>query len=332
MSDFGFLSPARLAILILPIALTLGYLVLQARRRRYAVRFTTVEMLDEVAPDRPGWRRHLTALGLIMATVVATMAFARPVIAGESVESTRLVVLAIDTSISMEADDVSPSRIDAARESAGAFLDSVPEGVAVGVVGFDGVARNLISPTTRIDSVRRVIEGSIDHSGLGEGTAIGEAVFLGIEAIEASGEETGNETGDERAPDGQAVGTIVVLSDGETTMGRSNDEAAEAARSAGIAVHTIAFGTDAGTIQDPFEGEVPVPVNEEALAKLARQTDGKAMTAASVEQLSQVYEDLGESVTVEKEQVEIGDWFAGAALGILCLAGLGSLVWFGRLP
>jgi len=328
MSDFGFLSPHRLAILILPVALTVGYLVLQARRRRYAMRFTTVEMLDQVAPDRPGWRRHLPALGLIVAAVVATMAFARPVIAGETRESTQLVVLAIDTSISMEAEDVSPSRVDAAREAAGAFLDAVPEGVAVGVVGFDGVARNLISPTTRIDAVRRVIEGSINHSGLGEGTAIGEAVFLGIEAIEASG----SETDDEPATSDEAVGTIVVLSDGETTMGRSNDEAATAARSAGIPVHTIAFGTDAGTIMDPFEGEVPVPVNEEALAELARQTDGKALSAASVEQLSQVYEDLGRSVTVEKEQVEIGDWFAGAALALLSLAGVGSLVWFGRLP
>ena len=328
MSDFGFLSPHRLAILILPVALTVGYLVLQARRRRYAMRFTTVEMLDQVAPDRPGWRRHLPALGLIVAAVVATMAFARPVIAGETRESTQLVVLAIDTSISMEAEDVSPSRVDAAREAAGAFLDAVPEGVAVGVVGFDGVARNLISPTTRIDAVRRVIEGSINHSGLGEGTAIGEAVFLGIEAIEASG----SDTDDEPATSEEAVGTIVVLSDGETTMGRTNDEAATAARSAGIPVHTIAFGTDAGTIMDPFEGEVPVPVNEEALAELARQTDGKALTAASVEQLSQVYEDLGRSVTVEKEQVEIGDWFAGAALALLSLAGLGSLVWFGRLP
>lgn len=328
MSDFGFLSPGRLAILILPVALAVGYLVLQARRRRYAVRFTTVEMLDQVAPDRPGWRRHLPAVGLIIAAVVATMAFARPVVAGETRESTRLVVLAIDTSISMEADDVSPSRVDAAREAAGAFLDSVPEGVAIGVVGFDGVARNLISPTTTIEAVRRVIDGAINHSGLGEGTAIGEAVFLGIEAIEASGEETseGSVASDE------AVGTIVVLSDGETTMGRSNDEAATAARSAGIPVHTIAFGTDAGTIMDPFEGEVPVPVNEEALAELARQTDGKALSAASVEQLSQVYEDLGRSVTVDKEQVEIGDWFAGAALGILLLAGVGSLVWFGRLP
>jgi Ca-activated chloride channel family protein len=332
MSEFEFLSPGRLLILALPVALVVGYLVLQARRRRYALRFTTVELLDEVAPDRPGWRRHLTALGLIMAAIVATIAFARPVIAGEALESSKLVVLAIDTSISMEAEDVSPSRIDAAREAATAFLDAVPEGVAVGVVGFDGTARHLISPTTRIDAVRRVIEDSIDHASLGEGTAIGEAVFAGIEAIESSAEAGAEMGGDEGSSSGEAVGTIVVLSDGETTMGRSNDEAATAARSAGIPVHTIAFGTDAGTIQDPFAGEVPVPVNEQALAELARQTDGKAMTAVSLEQLSQVYEDLGRSVTVEREQVEITDWFAGAALGLLCLAGVGSLAWFGRLP
>ena len=328
MSEFEFLSPARLVILALPVALLVGYLVLQARRRRYALRFTTVELLDQVAPDRPGWRRHIAALGLIMAAVVATIAFARPVIAGETLESTQLVMLAIDTSISMEAQDVSPSRIDAAREAAGVFLDAVPEGVAVGVVGFDGTARHLISPTTRIDSVRRVIEGAIDHDSLGEGTAIGEAVFLAIEAIESSAQPAGE---DAPASD-QAAGTIVLLSDGETTTGRSNDEAASAARAAGIPVHTIAFGTDAGVIHDPFEGEIPVPVNERALAELAGQTGGKAMTAVSVEQLSQVYEDLGRSVTVEREQVEIGDWFAGAALGLLCLAGLGSLLWFGRLP
>jgi Ca-activated chloride channel family protein len=329
MTSFEFLNPGRLLILALPVALVIGYLVLQARRRRYALRFTTVEMLDEVAPDRPGWRRHLTALGLIMAAVVATVAFARPVIAGGTLESTKIVVLAIDTSISMEAEDVSPSRIDAAREAATAFLDAVPEGVAVGVVGFDGTARHLVSPTTRIDAVRRVIEGAIDHGSLGEGTAIGEAVFLGIEAIESSVEAAGEEVAPES---GEAAGTVVVLSDGETTMGRSNDEAATAARSAGIPVHTIAFGTDAGTIQDPFNGEIPVPVNEQALAELARQTEGKAMTAVSVEELSQVYEDLGRSVTVEREQVEIGDWFAGAALGLLTLAGVGSLLWFGRLP
>jgi Ca-activated chloride channel family protein len=328
MSDFGFLAPGRLVLLALPLALALGYLVLQARRRRYAVRFTTIDMLDQVAPDRPGWRRHLTALGLVLAVVVATLAFARPVVAGETYESIQVVVLAIDTSLSMEADDVTPSRIDAVRDAAGVFLDTVPEGVAVGVVGFDGVARQLITPTSNLEAVRRVVDSAIDHSELGEGTAIGEAVFSGIDAIQSSAEQI-----EETTPEsGDSVGTIVVLSDGETTMGRSNDEAATAARRAGIPVHTVAFGTDAGTIVDPYGEVVPVPVNEAALEELARQTDGKALTAATSEQLSQVYEDLGRSVQVETVPVEVAEWFIGAALAVLCLAGVGSLLWFGRLP
>jgi Ca-activated chloride channel family protein len=328
IGDFGFLAPGRLVLLLLPVALAIAYLVVQARRRRYALRFTTIDLLDQVAPDRPGWRRHLTALGLLVAVVVATVAFARPVVAGETQESIQLVVLAIDTSISMEADDVTPSRVDAARESAGAFLDTVPEGVAVGLVGFDGGARLLIAPTTNLEAVRRVVDSAIDRNGLGEGTAIGEAVFLGIDAIESSAaqvDDAGEETG-------EAPGTIVVLSDGDTTMGRTNDEAASAARGAGIPVHTIAFGTDSGTIADPYGEVIPVPVNAKALEDLARQTDGRPLTAATAEQLSEVYADLGRSVQVETEPVEVGDWFVGAALAILALAGVGSLAWFGRLP
>jgi Ca-activated chloride channel family protein len=326
--DFAFLAPGRLALLLVPVALALGYLIVQARRRRYALRFTTIEMLDRVAPDRPGWRRHITALGLLVAVIVATLAFARPVIAGESHESTKLVVLAIDTSISMEAGDVPPTRVDAAREAAGVFLESVPEGVAVGVVGFDGIARQLIAPTTRLDAVRRVIDGSIDRNALGEGTAIGEAVFAGIDAIESTWAYL-----DEELPEGDdAPGTIVLLSDGDTTMGRPDDEAAAAARATGIPVHTIAFGTDSGFITDPLVGRTPVPVNEAALEKLASSTGGQALTAETADQLTDVYEELGQSVTVEREQVEVGDWFAGAAIAILGLAGLGSLAWFGRLP
>lgn len=328
IEDFGFLAPARLALLVLPVALLLTYLVVAARRRRYALRFTTIELLDKVAPDRSGWRRHVTAIGLVLAVVVATMAFAKPVIAGEVKETSQLVVLAIDTSISMLAEDVPPTRVDAAREAAKVFLDSVPEGVSVGVVGFDGNARQLIAPTTRLDAVRRIIDGAITSNGLGEGTAIGEAVFLGIDSIESA-----IASGGEEAPvSEEAPGTIVLLSDGDNTMGRSNDEAASAARASGIPVHTIAFGTDGGRINTPLTGDVPVPVNEAALKQLAHQTEGQALTAATADQLSDVYEDLGQSVTVEREQVEITDWFAGAALALLALAGVGSLVWFGRLP
>jgi Ca-activated chloride channel family protein len=273
-------------------------------------------MLDEVAPDRPGWRRHLPAVGLIFAVIVATLAFARPVIAGEGVETSKLVVLAIDTSISMEATDVPPSRIDAARAAAGVFLDSVPDGVAVGVVGFDGFARQLIAPTDNLEAVRRIIDASIDQQSLGEGTAIGEAVFLGIGAIESASAAGENSTG---------------LTE-DTTTGRSNDEAASAARGAGIPVHTVAIGTGSGVISDGLLGTVPVPVDEAALEQLAHQTDGQALTAATADQLSDVYASLGQSVTVEREQIEIGDWFAGAAVALLGLAGLGSLLWFGRLP
>lgn len=325
MSEFGFLSPTRLLLLILPMALGIGYLVTQARRRRYALRFTTLDLLDEVAPDRPGWRRHVTAVGLLIAVVVATLAFARPVVAAETTEAQQLVILAIDMSLSMEAADVVPSRVDAAREAAGAFLETVPDGVAVGVVGFDNRARLLISPTTRLDAVQRTIER--DH-GLGEGTAIGEAVFLALDAIEDAAVRVENEEESVAKP----VGTIVLLSDGDTTSGRPNDESASEARARNIPVHTIAFGTDDGFIDDPISGRIAVPVNRQALEQLAFQTEGRSLTAVTAEQLSQVYEDLGRSVQVEIVRTEVTDWFAGGALVLLSLAGVASLAWFGRLP
>ena len=327
MNDLAFLAPARLFLLVVPAALVIAYVVLASRRRRYAIRFTTVEMLDKVAPDRPGWRRHVSAIALALSVTIITLAFAKPVVAGEVEEATKQVVLAIDTSISMEARDVSPSRVDAAREAAIAFLDSVPEGVSVGVVAFDGNARELIAPTSRLEAVRSVIDSSIEAGSLGEGTAIGEAVYLGLRALQSAQPDQPED--DEASP----IGTIVLMSDGDTTMGRSNDEAASASRASGIPVHTIAFGTDAGTIEDPLGmGTIPVPVNEAALEQLAHQTGGRALTAQTADQLSDVYEDLGRSVTVEREQVEVADLFAGAAMAILALAGVGSLRWSGRLP
>jgi Ca-activated chloride channel family protein len=170
-----------------------------------------------------------------------------------------------------------------------------------------------------------VIDGSINQGGLGEGTAIGEAVFAGIESIETAAADT-------EASSDESLGTIVLLSDGDTTVGRTNEEAASAALAAGIPVHTIAFGTDAGTVQDPLGMTVPVPVNEQALEELANRTGGSSLTAASLGELSHVYEELGKAVTVEKEPVEVGDLFTGAAMAMLALAGLGSLAWFGRLP
>jgi len=323
MTALSFIAPARLVLLVLPLALAAGYVLLQSRRRRYALRFTSVDLLDEVAPDRPGWRRHLPALVLVIGTVVGALAVARPTIAADSTETQRVVVLAIDTSLSMEATDVSPSRIEAAKDAAARFLDTVPDGVAVGVVGFDGQARQLIAPTDRLDAVRRVIDGA----DLGEGTAIGEAVFVALAAIDTSAADAAA-AGEELPP-----GAIVLLSDGETTQGRSNEEAADEARAQGVEVNTIAFGTDSGSIEDPVTGQqLGVPVNREALAELARTTGGDVLQAQTAEELRTVYEELGEQVTVEVPQREVTDWFALVALLLVALAGAGSLMWAGRLP
>jgi len=325
MNDFTFLAPVRLLLLGIPAVLALGYCLAAHRRRRYALRFTTLELLDEVAPDRPGWRRHVPAIGMLIGALAAALAVARPSVAVAQEEPQRIVVLAIDTSLSMEATDVAPSRVTAAKAAAGDFLDSVPEGVAVGVVAFDGSARQLIAPTTRLDAVRR----TIDKTSLGLGTAIGEAVFVALDSIDSA---TRQIESDDDAGEGAPVGTIVLLSDGETTEGRPNDEAAAEARRRGIAVNTIAFGTAGGTIEDETGQPVAVPVNKAALAELARSTDGRALTAETASELSQVYEELGRSVEVDVTRREVTDWFAGVALALLFLTGVASLAWFGRLP
>lgn len=323
MTAISFLSASRLWLLVVPVVLAVAYVVVQRRRRGYVVRFTNLDLLDEVAPQRPAWRRHLPALAVLTGVLAGVVAFARPAVADEVARDDTVVVLAMDVSLSMEATDVSPTRIDAAKEAARSFLDTVPDGVKVGVVAFDESARQVLAPTDRREAVERTIE----RLELGEGTAIGEAVFTSLQTIEDTFDAVTSGTGDGRAP-----ATIVLLSDGETTAGRPDDEAAAAARSAGIAVSTIAFGTDAGTVTGPDGEEIPVPVNRQALAELAATTSGRSLQAESLEELREVYEDLGSSVRTEPVTREITEWFVLAAVVLVSLAAVGSMRWFGRLP
>ena len=145
--DLTFLAPERFALLLVPLLLASLYLVRQRRRQAYVVRFTDPDLIDSVAPRRPGLRRHLVAAVYLLATALIVIAAARPAMATE-VANEPTVVLAFDTSISMEATDVTPSRIVAAREAAHRFIEVVPAGVRVGLVAFDQTARVIIPPTT----------------------------------------------------------------------------------------------------------------------------------------------------------------------------------------
>lgn len=316
----GFLHAGRLWWLVGVAALVAVYVVVQVTRRStYAVRFTNLALLDVVAPKRPGWRRHVTAAAFALGAALLVVALAEPTWEVEVPRERATVVLAIDTSLSMEATDILPSRLDAAKDAAGAFLDTVPETINIGLVSFAGTATVVVSPTTDHRLVRRAIDDLV----LGEGTGIGEAIFASLAAI-----DTVPEADD---PDEPVPATIVVLSDGETTMGRPNEAGVEAARDAGVSVSTIAFGTDDGLIF--IEGEaVPVPPDLAAMEAIAEATGGVTFEAESEQELAAAYADLGSSVGFETEERPVTEWFIGAALVGLLGAAVMSLFWFSRLP
>ncbi len=313
-----FLSPARLLLLLLVAGLAAGYLWAQRRRSAYAVRFTELELLASVAPRRPGWRRHVPAGLLLLAMVLLTTGFARPQAEVQVPRERATVLVALDTSISMRADDVAPSRNDAARSAAAAFVEQLPERFHVGLVSFAEQASVAVPPTQDHEAVQRSL-GGLQLDG---GTAIGEAVLRSLDALRQVPGEPGQETPPAR---------IVLLSDGANTAGTSLEEAAVAARDAGVPVSTIAYGTQDGTVE--FEGRtLPVPVDTASLEQLAEQTGGTAYTAETGEELSAVYDDIGSQVGTHTERQEVSSWFAGAGLLAAALAATASLLWFARLP
>jgi len=315
-----FLSPQRLWLLLAVAALVAAYVLLQWRRRKYTVRFTNVNLLASVAPKRPGWRRHVAALIYLVAITALVLGFAQPARDERVPRERATIILAIDTSLSMQATDVSPSRLEAAQSAAKRFLEIIPPKINVGLVSFNGSAALKVPPTTDRERVAQ----SIDNLTLGESTATGEAIFASLDAIASvPADDEGT----------QAPARVVLMSDGTWTVGRTNEEATQAAVDADVPVSTIAFGTENGTIRVPEQPyPIPVPVDKDSLEEIAQDTGGKFYAAASERQLTEVYENIGSSVGYETEQREISTWFIAGAL-LLSFAAAGcSLAWFHRLP
>ncbi len=211
-------------------------------------------LLDAVAPKKPGWRRHAAAFAFLIAIGTLVIAFAKPTHDEKVPRERATVIVAIDTSLSMEANDITPTRIDAVKTAATSFVNQLPPKINLGVVAFDGNARLVVAPTTDRSKARTAIK----NLDLNEGTAIGEAIFTSIDAIKQT--VTVDDSG-QKIP-----ARIVLMSDGKTTVGRSNDDAVAAAKKANIPVSTIAFGTDHGEITVPESPQpIAVPVDKEAL-------------------------------------------------------------------
>ena len=321
-----YLAPQWLWLLLAVAALLVLYLILQWRRRStYSVRFTNLELLDSVAPKRPGWRRHLVAATFLLALTMLVVALARPT-RTEAAPLGPTLVLAIDTSLSMQADDVDPNRLVAAQAAAQDLVDGLAENVRLGLVSFNGTATIRVSPTTD----HQAVADAVDELELGESTAIGEAIFASLDAVElAQREEPVPEETDE---DGPPPSQIVVMSDGETTVGRPDAEASQAANEAGVPVSTIAFGTEDAVIELPGAGPTDVGVNQESLQAIAEDTGGDFFAATTGEELVDAFDDIGGTVDSETVTKEIGTWFLGLGIALLVLTSVFSLLWFSRLP
>jgi len=315
-----FQTPLWLLALLVIAALVAFYVVLQLRRKAYAARFTNVALLGSIVPKRPGWRRHLAfgvvALGL--ATLVVSLATPSTEVRVPRERAT--VIMAVDVSLSMKATDIEPDRFRAMQSAAKDFVDVLPGRINLGLVSFAGTATTLVPPTTD----RSQVANAIDHLDLAESTAIGEAIFTSLQAIENF--QSTVESGDTRPPPAR----IVLLSDGTNTVGRPDTQAVDAAKAAGVPVSTIAFGTDYGTLD--LDGEtVPVPVDRVKLKEIADDTGGSYSQAATAAELKQVYADLGSQIGYTTEPKDVSYWFVRAGVLLALVGACLSLLWTNRL-
>jgi Ca-activated chloride channel family protein len=320
----SFLSPARLWLLIVVVVAAAAVIWSERRRRSDLRDFAAPDMFGWLAPRRQGWRYGGALVGLLLALTMVVVASARPARSVDVPVKVATVIVAVDKSTSMGAEDVSPDRITAAKDSAVRFVQDLPRYFRVGVVLFAGTVDVDVAPSTdralALDAIRR--------AKLDDGTAIGEAIFTSLDALT---QDAGLTTrGSARQPKYPRLrySAVVLLSDGSTNSGRPDSAAAAAARTAGVPVSTIAFGTDHGVI----DAQQAVPVDNATLGAIARRTDGEFFRAENRPELTSVFDSLGFRLAYRTEARPVTEWFVGAALVLALLTAVLSLTWFARLP
>ena len=334
----SFISPwYLLGLLIVPLVLAFALWV-DRRRARYAVAFTNLDLLAQVASKQRSWRRWVPLVLFLLALAAASTALARPRASVSVPASRATVVMLVDVSGSMRASDVKPTRLGAAQAAMGAFADRVPKGVKIGLVSFSTGPNLLVIPTTD----RTILHEGIDLLAPEAGTAIGDGLALAVQTVK---ESVG---GAPRSSDGKIPGAIVLLSDGAQTRGTLTPlQGADLAKAAGIRVFTVALGTDHGTLGfGPFGGyglgggfgpggsarRFPVRPDPVTLAAIARDTDGQTFRAKSAAKVQSVYKQLGASIAHKKQTREVSSWFTGLA-ALLVLTSLAAARMTGeRLP
>jgi Ca-activated chloride channel homolog len=334
------------ALAALPLLVAL-YFWLLSRRRKTTVRLASVSVAKMALGKGPGWRRHVPALLLLLALTVLVLASARPTAVITLPLAERTIMLAMDVSGSMRAEDVKPNRLVASQEAAKSFVNNLPREVKVGVVAFAGTAAVVQAPTTSRDDVI----AAIDRFQLQRGTATGSGIILSlatlfpdhhIEIQHVTGQRNFPGTPIGKKDDGKAPFTpvppgsynsaaVIMLTDGQRTTGPDPLDAAKMAAERGIRVYTVGIGTTTGEVIG-FEGwSMRVRLDEETLKNISVLTQGEYFYAGTAEDLKKVYESLSARMVVERKETEISALFAAAGALLAVLAAGLSVWWFGRV-
>ncbi len=342
-----FIWPTALLLLVVVAVLAVLYVLAQRRRNRYALRYANLSLVREAIGKGPGWRRHVPPVLFILALAFMTIAVARPqaVVAVPSQEGT--VILAIDVSGSMLAEDMKPNRMEAAKAAARAFVDKQSESVKIGVVSFSGDASIVQSPTTD----KTLVIAAINRLRPQRATAIGRAILVSLDAIEESqGSEADlpsailqqGQPGATPRPSATPLpaylvgqhssASIVLMSDGQNNQFPPPLDVIDQAVSRGVRVYTIGLGSAAGAVVRLQGRAIRTALDETTLRKIAEVTDAQYFNANTEADLRTVYENLTTQLVVRNEKTELTAYATLAAAILAVFAGAFSLLWFNRLP
>jgi Ca-activated chloride channel family protein len=329
-----FTAVVWLCFLAVVALLVLGYVLVQRARHKRMLQFGNMAILERVAPSRPSPMRHAPIALILVGLVLLTIAAAGPTAVQKVPRNRATVVLVMDVSLSMEATDVPPNRLQVAQKAGKDFVDGLTPGINLGFVTFAGTASVMVSPTTN----REAVKHSIDNIKLAERTATGEGVLTALQSIDTLAAVLG---GAETPPPAR----VVLMSDGKQTVPDDKDvdnprhgfTAARLAKNKGIPVSTISFGTEWGTVEIPdSDGKgsqrVKVPVDNDSLREIAELSGGDFYTASSLAELTAVYDTLEEQIGYETTRGDASrPWLL---LGMLAIAAgvVVSLLYRQRLP
>ncbi len=326
--------PFALVLLVFVPVIAFAYIAMQRRRSQYALRYASVSLVAQAVGKGPGIKRHIPPALYLLAVTALIIGIARPQATIPVPQDTGTVVLVIDVSGSMFAQDVDPNRMEATKRAARDFVENQPGGVKIGVVSFSDFAALVAPPTTE----RKQVLEAISRLRPQRGTNIGAGLQVALDAIYEDQSDGDPVITGQPTPTPAATGldvppaSIVLVSDGQSNTGPDPLDVVSEATSAGVKVYTVGIGTPEGTVLQIQGRNVFTRLDESTLQTVADQTGGQYFNAQTETDLRAVYEDLSREHVIENKETEVTFAFAGAALIFSMLAGTLGLVWFNRLP